>query len=137
MPVEKSALPLVAVEFMNSDHHEAVDLANVLEAHLDAEDGGVDEAAVEASLRAFLDHTREHFGREEEEMLRTRFPVYSVHKGEHDRVLEDMEAIYGDWVESKDAQKLLAWVRGPLPEWLVEHIQTMDTITAQFIASAG
>ena len=135
MPVDKSAIPLVAVEFMNSDHHEAVDLANILEAHLVAED--VDEAAVETALRAFLDHTREHFGREEEEMQRTQFPVYAVHKGEHDRVLEDMEVVYGDWVAGKDAKSLLAWVRGPLPAWLVEHIQTMDTITAQFIANAG
>jgi len=135
MPVDKSAIPLVAVEFMNNDHHEAVDLANILEAHLVAED--VDEAAVETALRAFLDHTREHFGREEEEMQRTQFPVYAVHKGEHDRVLEDMEVVYGDWVAGKDAKSLLAWVRGPLPAWLVEHIQTMDTITAQFIANAG
>ena len=135
MPVDKSAIPLVAVEFMNSDHHEAVDLANILEAHLEAE--AVDEAAVETALRAFLDHTREHFGREEEEMRRTQFPVYAVHKGEHDRVLEDMEVVHGDWVAGKDAQSLLVWVRGPLPEWLVEHIQTMDTITAQFIANAG
>ena len=128
-------VPLVAVEFMNSDHHEAVDLISVLEAHLATE--SIDEAAVETALRAFLDHTREHFGREEQEMLRTQFPMYPVHKGEHDRVLADMEMIYGDWAAEKDAQKLLAWVRGPLPEWLVEHIQTMDTITAQYIAAAG
>lgn len=137
MPVDKSAVPLVAVDFMNSDHHEAVDLMNVLEAHLDVDEGSVDAPAVETALRAFLDHTREHFGREEQEMQRTRFPVYAVHKGEHDSVLEDMEGVYGTWVEGQDAQKLLTWVRGPLPEWLVEHIQTMDTITAQFIASAG
>ena len=137
MPVDKSAIPLVAVEFMNGDHHEAVDLMNVLEARLDAEGGAVDEAAVGAALRAFLDHTREHFAREEAEMLRTRFPVYPVHKGEHDRVLEDMDVVYGDWAAGKNAAKLLDWVRGPLPEWLVEHIQTMDAVTAQYLASAG
>ena len=136
MPVEKSAIPLVAVEFMNVDHHEAVDLANILEERLTA-DAGVDEQAVGSALQAFLDHTREHFAREEEEMVRTMFPVYHIHKSEHDRVLEDMDVVYRDWVTDKDAGKLLAWVQGPLPAWLVEHIQTMDTITAQFIGAAG
>ncbi len=137
MPIDKSAVPLVAVEFMNSDHHEAADLVNVLEALLDPDEGDVDEAAVGNALRAFLDHTREHFAREEEEMVRTSFPVYLVHKGEHDRVLEDMEVVYGDWTAGKDVVRLLTWVRGPLPEWLVEHILTMDTITAQYLANAG
>ena len=137
MPVDRSAVPLVAVEFMNHDHHEVADLMNALEARLDGSDGPVDEAAVDAALQAFLDHTREHFGREEQEMLRTRFPVYAVHKGEHDRVLEDMDAVARSWAEDRDAEKLLTWVREPLLEWLVEHIHTMDTITAQYIANAG
>ena len=135
MPVDKSAVPLVAVEFMNHDHHEAADLINVLEERLVADP--IDTEAVGAALRAFLDHTREHFAREEQEMLRTQFPIYPVHKAEHDRTLEDMDVVWGDWVADQDAEKLLAWVRGPLPEWLVEHIQTMDTVTAQYIAAAG
>jgi hemerythrin len=135
MPVDRSAVPLVAVEFMNQDHHAAVDLLNAIETALVTEP--LVEADVEAALRAFLDHTREHFGREEEEMRRTLFPVYPVHKGEHDRVLADMEVVAGDWAADPDAAELLAWVRGPLPEWLVEHIETMDTITAAYIANAG
>lgn len=135
-PIPRSAVPTVAVDFMNRDHHEAVDLANELDALLDAE-GNIDRDAVERALLRLVDHTREHFRREEEAMVRTGFPAYPVHKSEHDRVIAEMDGVVAEWTAGKDAARLASWVRGALPAWLVEHIETMDTVTAMFVANAG
>lgn len=38
---------------------------------------------------------------------------------------------------TSDAARLRAWVLGDVPQWFVNHIETMDLVTARFVASRG
>ena len=126
-------IPQLPVEFMNLDHAHA---AEQLEAMTDAlAEYAADPARLATLCQAFLDHNRAHFAREEAAMQAAGFPPYPVHKAEHDRVLTDLEdlvqAIAGGLPEADVAQR----VKHDLPHWLLNHVETMDRVTAHWLAA--
>jgi hemerythrin len=131
-------VPSVALSFMNDDHHlEACllnEVADALERHR-AGHGSV--GAVLERLDALLAHTREHFGREEAAMEEAGFPPYPVHKAEHDRVLEDMEAEARAFHDKGDAARLWSYVTEAVPARFAKHIQSMDLATSRFVATTA
>jgi hemerythrin len=136
--VDLERIPLVPLDFINADHREEGRLLNVLgEAVEEHRTGRCPAGTVLARWEAFLAHTVEHFGREEAAMQRTGFPPYPVHKGEHERVLEEMRVEGEHFRVSGDAARLWKYVSSDVPAWFVGHIESMDHVTAQFIASRG
>ncbi|GAB4124846.1 MAG: hypothetical protein Fur0040_06840 [Sideroxydans sp.] len=123
--------PQVALDFMNRDHAEFVASLDELLALLARSDRIAD---VEAHLDQLLEHTRTHFAAEETAMRAAAFPPYPVHKGEHDRVLADMQTRITDWRHSRNTDALRDWLQGTLSDWFVSHVGTMDFVTARFIA---
>jgi hemerythrin len=135
MLVDLDAIPQVALPFINADHREEGRLLNELfEAVEGHRHGKVQVETVLHRLDALLTHTQEHFGREEAAMQEARFPPFPVHKAEHDRVLEEMEAEEVHFRETGDTARLRSYVRDAIPAWFVSHIQSMDAVTAGFIA---
>ncbi len=67
-------------------------------------------------------------------MKEVGFPAFTMHEGEHIRVFNEMQRIISNWQHTKDNDMLKEYFLGTLQEWLFMHIQTMDTITAQFIS---
>ncbi|MBD3791210.1 MAG: hypothetical protein IE918_03525 [Campylobacterales bacterium] len=57
-----------------------------------------------------------------------------LHQGEHLRVLNEMKRIVSRWEQTRDPGAVREYFLGILTEWLMVHITTMDTVTAQFIA---
>lgn len=139
MPVVRlDAIPQVALPFMNDDHAVEARLLNELAGSV--RDHRAGKAPVEAVLHAFealLAHTQEHFGREEEAMRKVGFPPYPIHKGEHDRVLEELESEGTHFRETGDTGRLWKYVSEAVPAWFGAHIQSMDAITAQFVTMRG
>ena len=132
--VDLEAIPQVTLPFMNADHREEARLLNELgEALKGHRTGKVPVEAVLHSFEALLAHTQEHFGREEEAMRQAAFPPYPVHKGEHDRVIEEMEAEEAHFRETGDTARLWGYVSEAVPAWFVAHIQSMDAMTAGFV----
>ena len=131
--IPKDAVPDVPVDFMNHDHAEAADLINDIDALLTE---GAEPERIEMALVALFEHTREHFAREEEEMRAVGFPAYPLHKVEHDRILAELDEELATFGQSQDVGDIASYVRGVLPGWLLDHICTMDTVTAQFIAQS-
>lgn len=130
MQVEVTDIPQVAVDFMNDDHAEAVTLLNQLFNAL--EKGNDDE--VDTAFSVFYQHNAEHFAREEEQMIRINFPPYTCHKGEHERVLEEMRETQRQWQANQDRAELSSYLKDTVIPWFVNHINTMDTVTAMFIS---
>jgi hemerythrin len=135
--VELSRIPQVALPFINQDHQVEGDLLNRLHEALAAHRGGGPGEPVKAAFEKLLAHTREHFAREEQAMMRAGFPPYPVHKEEHDRVLEEMEEEGRAFGEKGDRERLWRYVSEAVPSWFVSHIQSMDAITAQFVSMRG
>jgi hemerythrin len=117
---------------MNHDHAEFVALRAELLGLLSSSGN---EVAVDGRLNELLDHTRRHFGEEERLMREVNFPPFPVHKGEHDAVLRDMSTRAEDWKQDRDANVLRAWLDEDVGDWFVNHVNTMDFVTARFIAA--
>ncbi len=134
--VDLDAIPQVPLEFINADHREEGRLLNALADALDALDAGRGNAAeVGARLAALRDHTAAHFGREDDAMRRTGFPAFPIHHAEHVRVLAELDDETRRYAETGDAARLRAWTLGDVPQWVANHIETMDLVTARFVAS--
>lgn len=123
--------PQVALEFMNRDHAEFVALRDDLLGLL-AQQAAASE--VDAQLERLLQHTSQHFAEEQRLMQEARFPPYTMHKMEHDRVLEDMQARIAQWQQQRDASALKNYLENALANWFVNHVSTMDFVTARYIA---
>jgi hemerythrin len=119
--------PQVALDFMNRDHAEFVSLRDKLLGLLSAQ---APDAVVDTLLDELLAHTRRHFAEEERLMQEANFPPYPVHKGEHDRVLDDMQARIGNWKQGRDAAALRDWLDRAVGDWFSSHVGTMDFVTA-------
>jgi hemerythrin len=126
-------LPELPVRFMNTDHTHAREL---LERMVELA-SNPDAVATDLGLtcRAFLEHNRAHFGREEAAMLATGFPPYAVHKAEHGNALAWLADLASQAESSPTSASLRQAISRELPDWYLRHIQTMDTVTANWIAA--
>lgn len=138
MLIDKNNLPLVAQEFMNEVHLEDVDIINELHTTVlkyKSEKNEENKILVVDTYKKWFEHTVNHFKGEEEKMLELNFPPYMMHKGEHDRCLEHMDYVLRSFIETSDEKLLLDYLEVDLLKWLVNHIQTMDTVTAMFFST--
>ncbi|MGV6859270.1 MAG: hemerythrin family protein [bacterium] len=130
-----SSIPSVAADFMNDVHLEEVEMINALhDLILENQGGGSNEQEISDALSAVLEHTREHFAREERFMQEGHFPPYSVHKAEHDAFLKDFEEVEKHWLAERDLGAVSLFLEETLPAWLNQHISTMDFVTARFLS---
>jgi len=129
--ITQDQLPMVAMPSMNDTHLEDIIIINKLSASV----ANKDADAVSTTLAQLIEHTITHFSGEEEMMREKSFPPYPVHKAEHDRVLTELKSITKQFNagEEKDFRLISAYVDGSLIPWLINHIQTLDTVTAQFL----
>jgi len=114
--------------FQDEDHEEAVGLMNALQVCTDEE--------LPALFEQLFSHTKAHLERENELMERIGFFAMPMHKGEHDRVLAEMQ----DFKVRLDAGEIDAvrhYLQETLPSWFLDHLNSMDTITAQFALQVG
>lgn len=116
----------VGVGFMDHDHAEAAALINAL--------AGAGAGERVATLEAFIGHCREHFAREEAMMERTGFFALHCHRDEHIRVLAEFELVLAR-LKGGDSQD--DYFTRTLPNWLMNHRNTMDLVTANFARAAG
>lgn len=136
MLIDKQNMPLVAMEFMNEVHVEDIDIINelfdlILQYEQDSSDKNKD--LINQKYKEWYDHTVEHFKGEEMMMQEKNFPPYPFHKGEHDNALAIMDTLFTKWKDKDDIQILKQYFIEELPQWLVQHIQSMDTVTAMFL----
>ncbi|MDP2821639.1 MAG: hemerythrin family protein [Sulfuritalea sp.] len=124
------SFPQVALEFMNRDHEEFAALRGKL---LDLIAAGSADG-IDGVLDELQRHTIRHFADEERAMLETGFPAYPVHKDEHDAVLADMAARIERWRRERDVEALREWLDAAVGDWLVNHVSSMDMVTAGFVA---
>ena len=127
--ITQEQLPMVAMPSMNDTHLEDILLINRLS---DAAEAG-DVEATEQILDALVAHTVEHFSGEEEMMREKMFPPYPVHKGEHDRALNELKMVAQNFKTTKETQAVVHYIEAVLTPWLLQHIETLDTVTAMFL----
>src|SRR5574344_1489619 len=135
MLIDKNSLPLVDEDFMNDTHFEDVDLINKIYEDIEKYENSNSNENFENlkfSYLAWLNHTIEHFKTEEDEMQKRGFFAYPFHKGEHDANIEEIKAVWNNFEKSKDILKLKNYIEYDVINWLINHIKSMDTVTARF-----
>ena len=116
------------IAFQDSDHEESVALMNVLQTCSDAD--------LPAAFAEHAEHLRDHLERENELMERTGFFAKGMHMGEHDRVLAETAAMQAK-LDAGDIASVRAYVQQTLPNWFLDHLDSMDTMTAMFAQQQG
>jgi hemerythrin len=134
--------PQVDLEFMNVEHRKAFDDANEIKCLLEI--AKTDLSSVEKSIDQCLDKlladTVNHFHLEEKYMEEYQFPAREQHRHEHQQFLRNMNIECRLWQSDHNlaaAGRLERYVEEDFPHWLVNHIVTVDTVTASYIAHHG
>jgi hemerythrin len=131
-------IPRVDAPFMNRVHDEEAELLERLKQQLAAVRAGEQELnALDPLVDELLTHMIEHFEREERLMQQIGFPPYPMHKSAHDEVLEATRGVVDAWKKQPDAELLDSFFLQQLPQWLEQHIATMDFVTARFLVGSG
>ena len=122
-----SPAPEVALEEMNQVHAEELAQVRQLLKALD------ENRPAQEQAQAWLEHTRFHFDNEKGLMAEAGFPPLPIHVAEHDQIWLQMEQQVGAYCQSRDAAGLAGWIRQVWVPWFVQHVNSMDRVTAQFI----
>jgi hemerythrin-like metal-binding protein len=80
-------------------------------------------------FRTLLEHTREHFEREETRMRLSRFPALTEHCSEHRRVLGELAQLQKQ-VDKGRLSFARNYVKDGLSVWFRLHLATMDSALA-------
>ena len=131
MLLDISQIPKVALERMNKVHEEEIKLLNQLFEAIDQEKG-TDE--IDSLFKAFVEDVKKHFSSEQEMMEQYNFFAYPMHRGEHDMVLGQLVNLEKRWEKEKNPELIKAYIENEFLPWLMNHIQTMDTVTAHFLS---
>jgi hemerythrin len=116
---------------MNDMHFEEIDIIETLGKLISKEDN----SAITKQMQVLIIHMQKHFSFEEEMMKGKSYPMFTVHKSDHDKVLNDTRYIFMDWRNTKDIDRLKEYFQEDLLTWLDQHIKAMDTPMAEFLES--
>ncbi|HET6411459.1 MAG TPA: hemerythrin family protein [Anaeromyxobacter sp.] len=137
MLIDPDRIPHLPVPFMNEDHAEEGRLINAAAEKVEAfRKGKVGAEAVRAALEALYAHTWAHFSREEAAMLEASFPAHTFHQAEHVRILGELGEAERRFKESGEAEPVAEYLAG-FPRWFEQHINSMDAVTARYVAEWG
>lgn len=117
----------LSMPVMDHTHEEFVDLLALVEQ--------ADDSTLLARWQTLIEHTEDHFGREDDWMRATGFAPGNCHTTQHTVVLEVMRDS-----ARRGSQGELDWVRriaAELADWFPNHAQTMDAGLALHLKSVG
>lgn len=119
---------VLELDFMDDTHREFVDLLATVETS--------DDTELLAHFEALIDHTDDHFGREDRWMRETQFSSSNCHTLQHTVVLQVMR----EGLKRGQEQNDLALVRQMAKElgiWFPQHAQSMDAALALHLRRVG
>lgn len=116
----------VGVEVMDADHRTLLLL-------LQRFPGASDPDFVDL-FDQVANHLDEHFERENQLMRQHTFFAYHCHHGEHESVLQRVRALQAE-AGGGDTAAARAFIADEIEPWFINHRDTMDWVTAQFISS--
>lgn len=136
MLLNKEDLPMLAMDSMNETHLEDLAIINelfTLVLNYEKNASLENEKLIDAKYSEWFEHTINHFNGENTMMQERGFGPYLFHKAEHDNALALMETNFRTWKETKDMSAFKHYLAEVLPQWLIQHINSMDRVTALFL----
>ena len=128
--IDIHTLPQVAHQQMNDTH---LGEAAILNHFLSMIEQNLPYEQLLDQFEIFIAHVQTHFASEETKMQEIRFPMYRLHKGEHDKILNQIRMMHMEFRNRKDTEALKSYLEEEFSPWLVQHIKAMDIILANAI----
>jgi len=128
--IDKTKLPTVSYDDMNTMHYEEADLINDLLAKI--ENGS--DSEVTSAVEVLLAHMQKHFEYEEGMLKNRGFGMFDIHRSDHQRIMGETRMAYMNWRNFKERDALKEFMEDEFMEWLNLHIQAMDSVAADFLS---
>lgn len=123
-------LPETADTQMNETHAEELEILNDF---IDLIDNQTEYQSLLNQFEKLIKHIQFHFDSEERRMREHRYPMYRLHKGEHDKILNQIRFSEMEFRNRKEISSLKAYLEEDFAVWLVQHIKAMDITLSQYI----
>jgi hemerythrin-like metal-binding protein len=112
---------------IDDTHKEFIELYNIIII--------ADDAVFAEIFDIFFSHTEKHFANENKLMDQSNFPAISEHKGEHQRVLNELNYFKSKVQENKFSFARF-YIKDRIPLWFKLHLATMDSALAAHLKKA-
>ncbi len=119
----------VGIDAIDAQHKNWIAHFNAV---LDAVETNKDQETVISTLDFLADYTEKHFSTEEKHMKASGYPDYDRHLAKHNDLKSTVEDLIRDFREDGVSRQLADAINTLLSNWLVSHIQEMDTAFAAF-----
>jgi hemerythrin len=123
----------VGHELIDADHQCIFDIANRLHTEI-TEDPDAEYSIVGEVLVELIDHTGEHFKREEALMQEIGFAGYEGHKLEHALLMNKVNDLHRQFMDGRRNISIEVWAF--LQKWLISHILNSDMELGRSIRAA-
>ncbi len=131
MLLSKERIPQVALMEMNEIHFDEIELLNEL---YDAIKRDEDLDKVKKLFEDFLADVQYHLEFENNAMKETGFFAYPMHRAEHQMRLDELAQVKAKFDQTEDPNVIADYLENKFVPWLITHVPTMDTVTAQYLA---
>ncbi|WP_299228280.1 hemerythrin family protein [Sulfurihydrogenibium sp.] len=132
MLIKDNEIPRVALNDMNKVHDVEIEIVNKL---YDAIVKNEDAAEISKYFDEFLNDVVNHFTFEQGLMEKYNFFAYPIHRAEHDRVLYELKSLEKILKEKGDIKTVKDYLENVFKPWIINHVQTMDTVTAMYLSN--
>ena len=134
MHVEWSESLATGVPEVDEQHKELIRQLNLLN---DAMSEGKGKEKIGGMLQFFLDYSKRHFKKEEECMQQYRCPAAEINKAAHAQFLVSFSGLQSRFQAEGASEGLVLELRQRVSEWLVRHIQGVDSQLGKAVQEAG
>jgi len=132
MLIKENEIPRVALNDMNEVHDVEIEIVNKL---YNAIVENEDIAEILKYFNEFLNDIINHFTFEQGLMEKYNFFAYPIHRTEHDRVLYELKSLEKMLKEKGDIKTVKDYLENVFKPWIINHVQTMDTVTAMYLSN--
>jgi hemerythrin len=132
MLIKENEIPRVALNDMNKVHDVEIEIVNKL---YDAIVKNEDIAEILKYFDEFLNDVINHFTFEQGLMEKYNFFAYPIHRAEHERVLYELKSLEKILKEKGDMKTVKDYLENVFKPWIINHVQTMDTVTAMYLSN--
>jgi len=113
----------VGVEAIDTQHQE---LFRRIEVVIEALQTGRDAGEVRGLLTFLEEYVQYHFQAEEAEMVRTLYPGFAQHRGEHQEFIRDLNLLLAEYARNGQSAHFAVRVNNRVGIWLVNHVMRSD-----------